>query len=70
LQAGEELPRASRRPARGQNRRYGINGGRIRYLEWANTDERRTRSFTVAQLYPRLLYTFSDIVIFVTRNAR
>jgi hypothetical protein len=70
LDAGEEPPRASRVPQRGQNRRYAINGGRIRYLTWADTDERRTRNFTVAHLYPRLLYTFSDVVVFVLQNVK
>jgi hypothetical protein len=70
LDAGEEYPRAARRLSQSENRRIGIAGGRIRYLNWANSEERKTRSFAVAQLYPRLLYTFSDVVIFVLRNVK
>jgi hypothetical protein len=68
LDAGEATPRANRRPRRGETRRYAISGGRIRYLNWANNDESRTRNFIVSELYPRLLYTFSDVVVFVLRN--
>lgn len=41
-----------------------------RTIEWANTDETRQREFAVAELYPRLLYTFSDVVVFVLRNPK
>lgn len=64
LHGGEQLPRAGR-PG---YRRQAI--GRTWFLEWANTDEKRRRSYTVSQLYPRLLYAFSDVVIFVTTNRR
>lgn len=41
-----------------------------REITWATTNTRRTRSFAVSQMYPRLLYTFSDIVVFVLKNPR
>jgi hypothetical protein len=41
-----------------------------RGLSWANTPERREREFAVTELYPRLLYTFSDVIVFVLRNSR
>ena len=41
-----------------------------RKLEWATDDETRKRGYAVAELYPRLLYTFSDTVVFVIRNVR
>ena len=41
-----------------------------RKLEWAVDAETRKRGYAVAELYPRLLYTFSDTVCFVIRNAR
>ncbi|SMR43927.1 unnamed protein product [Zymoseptoria tritici ST99CH_3D1] len=41
-----------------------------RTIEWANTEETRQREFTVSALYPRLLYTFSDCVVFVLRNPK
>jgi energy-coupling factor transporter ATP-binding protein EcfA2 len=41
-----------------------------RELEWADTASLRSREFAVTNLYPRLLYTFSDVVVFVLRNPR
>jgi hypothetical protein len=71
LDAGDVPPRATTfRRSRRDVRREIISGGRKRYLEWADTDEKRSRRFTVAELYPRLLYTFSDVVVFVLKNAR
>lgn len=32
--------------------------------------EKQMREYAVLKLYPRLLYTFSDVVVFVLRNAR
>ncbi|KAK3718817.1 hypothetical protein LTR37_004733 [Vermiconidia calcicola] len=39
-------------------------------IEWASTEESRQREFAVRELYPRLLYTFSDVVVFVLRNPK
>ncbi|KAI1446087.1 hypothetical protein F5Y02DRAFT_426089 [Annulohypoxylon stygium] len=41
-----------------------------RYIFWANSPLTRKREYTVSQLYPRILYTFSDVVVFVLRNPR
>lgn len=41
-----------------------------REVIWATTFERQTREFAVTNLYPRLLYTFSDAVVFVLKNPR
>jgi len=41
-----------------------------RQLIWADTPARRTRQFAVTHLYPRLLYTFSDTIVFVLKNPR
>jgi hypothetical protein len=41
-----------------------------REVIWANSSEKRSRQFTVASLYPRLLYTFSDVILFVLRKPR
>jgi hypothetical protein len=46
---------------------------RTRNIRWSGPQappEKRKREFAVTQLYPRLLYTFSDVVVFVLRNAR
>ena len=44
--------------------------GRQRPIAWANDDEKRRREFFVTELYPRVLYTFSDVVVFVLRTAK
>ncbi|KAI0913517.1 hypothetical protein F4823DRAFT_558847 [Ustulina deusta] len=41
-----------------------------RDIGWAVTPETKKREYAVTQLYPRLLYTFSDGVVFVMRNLR
>jgi len=44
--------------------------GSERDIAWAITPETKKREYAVTQLYPRLLYTFSDVVVFVLRNPR
>jgi hypothetical protein len=46
-----------------------LNGPR-RLLQWANSPEKSKRQHAVTELYPRLLYTFSDVIVFVLRNAK
>ncbi|KAI1079978.1 hypothetical protein F5B20DRAFT_147122 [Whalleya microplaca] len=41
-----------------------------RHIAWANNPHTKKREYTVAQLYPRILYAFSDCVVFVLRNLR
>jgi hypothetical protein len=41
-----------------------------REIQWAETAEQRTRSFAASRFYPRLLFTFSDTVVFVHKNSR
>lgn len=41
-----------------------------REVAWANTAEKTTRKYFVENLYPRLLNTFSDVIVFVVKNAR
>jgi hypothetical protein len=43
---------------------------RARELQWLDSDEKGTRNFAVRNLYPRLLFAFSDIVVYVLRNPR
>ncbi|KAF1927873.1 FabD/lysophospholipase-like protein [Didymella exigua CBS 183.55] len=47
-----------------------LSPGRPRLLQWANGDEKRSRSYAVRHLYPRILYTFSDVVVFVLRDSK
>ncbi|KAK0515924.1 hypothetical protein JMJ35_001958 [Cladonia borealis] len=42
-----------------------------RKISWATGDkEKAKREYAVTELYPRLLYTFSDVVVFVLRNTK
>lgn len=41
-----------------------------RHISWANSPHTQKREYAVSQLYPRILYTFSDVVVFVLRNPR
>lgn len=42
-----------------------------RKVLWATQEkETATRDYAVRNLYPRLLYTFSDVVVFVQRNPK
>jgi hypothetical protein len=73
LGAGEILPRALRREVLfGERRRFAISGGRIRSLKWAemNPETRNQRGYIVSELYPRLLYTLSDVVVFTLRSLK
>ncbi|KAL8777571.1 MAG: hypothetical protein Q9213_007807 [Squamulea squamosa] len=47
-------------------------GNRVaRNLKWAHGDkEKSKREYAVTELYPKLLYTFSDVVVFVLRNSK
>jgi len=46
-----------------------LTPGRLRRLAWADTEKKRARSFFVKQMYPRILYTLSDVVVFVVPDA-
>lgn len=39
-------------------------------LAWADSPRTRTREYAVTNLYPRLLYTFSDVIVFVLTTPR
>ena len=41
-----------------------------REITCADTKAKGSREFAVTHLYPRLLYTFSDVVVFVLKNPR
>ncbi|KAF2465550.1 FabD/lysophospholipase-like protein [Lindgomyces ingoldianus] len=80
LDGGEREPISARYGRResdfGNEREYGMGlSSKTRYtseheLMWADSAFRRSREFIVTSLYPRLLYTFSDVIIFVLRNPR
>jgi energy-coupling factor transporter ATP-binding protein EcfA2 len=77
LDGGEREPVAARfRIERGQRRDHGAattSRGRHfveREIHWAKSHAHRTRHFAVSSFYPRILFTFSDVVVFVHRNSR
>lgn len=39
-------------------------------MAWAQDKEKSKREYSVLHLYPRLLFTFSDVVVFVLKNQR
>lgn len=41
-----------------------------RDIKWANSPDTLKRQYAVTELYPRLLYTFSDVIVFVLRNPK
>jgi len=43
---------------------------RSRPIKWATTEHQKTREYVVKELYPRLLYTFSDVIVFVAKDAQ
>ena len=75
FEGGERTPlgaRSRRRADHDPERRDPSKLGHVhsRPIEWANSEESRQREYAVTALYPRLLYTFSDCVVFVLRNPK
>lgn len=75
LDGGETAPRAAvlRQTMRNNHRtqRGRLFRTRPRELAPAKTnDEAKNREWAVQKVYPRLLYTFSDVVVFVLINPR
>ena len=75
LDGGETAPRATilRETMRDHNKiqKGRIFGSRPRELTAAKTNvEAKNREWAVRKVYPRLLYTFSDVVVFVLLNPR
>lgn len=73
MSGGEKLPMGvackEKLEAAGSNSRIGRSKLR-KPLEWANGAKTQSREFSVKRLYPRILYTFSDVVVFVLREVR
>lgn len=83
LDGGERQPLGAR--ARNKDMQSPLSNGRTksftrhirkqhhtseREILWADTTQKRSRQFHVRHLYPRLLYTFSDVIVFVMKNPR
>lgn len=81
LESGERGPLGARLKRKNQSSKAGrvdsferklqkIHHTSERAITWADTNAKRSRDFTVTHLYPRLLHTFSDVVVFVLKNPR
>lgn len=86
LEGGENIPMGLRHREQGQvenrarskshsevpsnKRRHRIGRGTQRGISWANSPETQKRQYAVTELYPRLLFTFSDVIVFVLRNPK
>ena len=81
LKGGEREPLGARRKRKDKPSKIGrvdsfekkvqkIQHTSEREITWADTNAKRSREFAVTHLYPRLLYTFSDVVVFVIKNPR
>ena len=81
LEGGERAPLGARLKKRDKPSRFGrlkssekklgnIHPTSEREIKWADTNVKRSREYAVTNLYPRLLYTFSDVVVFVLKNPR
>lgn len=63
------FPRYSRTSSRAKAASR-ANTQRVRAIQWATSEAQKTRGYVVKELYPRLLYTFSDVVVFVAKDAQ
>jgi hypothetical protein len=73
LDGGEEEPLSSQsrnQPDPEAPKKSVFGGAKKRLIEWAKDDVTSGRAYAVEHLYPRLLYTFSDVVVFVLRNPK
>lgn len=76
LEGCEEVPLANEIQKQGlptslgESKKRIIVGAKKRVLEWAKDDITSGREYAVRNLYPRLLYTFSDVIVFVLKNPK
>ena len=74
LQGGETEPAANKLKQKNNSHVHGKQRffkGQPRELVYAKSNsEARNREWAVKRVYPRLLYTFSDVIVFVLRNTR
>jgi hypothetical protein len=72
FEGGEQAPLGSQYHERSRQDKDGPQEAWIntRSIRWANKDEYRRREYAVTVLYPRILYSFSDCVVFVLRNPK
>ncbi|KAI0868821.1 hypothetical protein GGS24DRAFT_494248 [Hypoxylon argillaceum] len=66
---GEKAARSSWSKSR-LTKKWRFSRETSRKIDWADAPEKEKREFAVTQFYPRILYTFSDVIVFVLRNPR
>lgn len=73
MQGGEHPPRGlTRREVIETSRkpRQMVKNKLRKRLSWPDLPKKQSREFAVRTLFPRILYTFSDVVVFVLREVR
>ena len=74
-QTGRSFPAFATPAAEGLSPLRRLANSTKRLLEWArrdapNSEKTSKREYAVTEMYPRILYAFSDVIVFVLRNAR
>lgn len=75
MSGGERLPRSleslTQEAAEGIAKARNIIKDKLsKTISWANDPEKRSREFAVKHLFPRILYTFSDVIVFIFREIK
>lgn len=72
MAGGENPPRglASRHWNENPSRPRQLKNKLRRKLSWADSAKRQSREYAVGTLFPKILYTFSDVVVFTLREVR
>jgi hypothetical protein len=68
-QENGKRPESSSDRNRQRGRRWRMSR-ETRDITWANSPETQKRQYAVTELYPRVLYTFSDVIVFVLQNPK
>lgn len=74
MTGGETTPRGLSCKERIEGKKR-IHGRHIKHklkkpLAWATDPQMRSREYAVKTLFPRILYTFSDVIVFILREVR
>lgn len=72
FEGGEQAPLGSQYHERSQQGKGETPDAWVntRSIKWADREEYRRREYAVTVLYPRILYSFSDCIVFVLRNPK
>lgn len=72
MTGGEQIPRglAGRQSVLQATKKNMGKNKLYKKLTWATNPRMQSREFAVTALFPKILYTFSDVVVFVLREVR